>query len=177
MKTLNIYFYNGFSKPEVVATSVKELVSSVTVFDNYLGDKTPDMIEELDDVYWGDIEELNNVLSYYDMSINPNLEYLVELTLKWFTAEDFPYHLLSDFGTRAEIYDITMRTYDDFKNYWDYRGKFIIEDWIIDKYHDSVIDVFDTLEDAEDFMNKNDTWEDMVLLGVNYEGRAFAPRF
>ena len=178
-KTLDfkIYFYNGFNKPEIVANSIDELIKNVTIYDNYTGDKTDEMIEDLEAVYWDDIDEINEALSYYDMLANPTLEQLIDASLKWFPKKGFPYHLLEDFGTRGEIYSIVNRTYDDFKNYPDYKGKYIIENWIRHKHFNTVIDVFDTLDAAEDFMNVNDLWEVMTLLGVGHEGRAFYPSF
>lgn len=69
------------------------------------------------------------------------------------------------------------RTYDDFKTYPGYTDKYIIENYIRYTYYDSVIDIFDTLEDAEDFMNTNELWDGATLLGVDHEGRAFYPSF
>ena len=178
-KTLNfkIYFYNGFNKPEIVANSIDELIKNVTIYDSYTGDKTDEMIEELEAVHWNDIGEINEALSYYDMLVNPTLEQLVDTSMKWFNTREFPYHLLEDFGSRGEIYSIVNRTYDDFKAYPGYAGKYIIENYIRHTYYDSVIDIFDTLEAAEAFMNDNELWDDAILLGVNHDGRAFYPSF
>ena len=178
-KTLDfkIYFYNGFNKPEIVAHSVSDLVKNVTIHDNYAGDKTAELTEDLEAVKWNDIGGINEALSYYDMIANPNLEQLIDATLRWFPTNNFPYHLLEDFGSRGEIYSIVNRSYDDFKTYPNYKGKYIIEDWIRHKHHDTIIGTFDTLEDAEDFMNSNELWNDSILLGVDHEGRAFYPSF
>ena len=67
--------------------------------------------------------------------------------------------------------------YDDFKTYNDYKDKYIVENYIRHIYFNSVIEAFNTLEDAEDFMNSNELWEDATLLGVNHDGRAFYPSF
>ena len=112
-KTLGfeIYFYNGFDKPNMVATSIGELVKNIEIYDNYNGDRTQELIDSLNEVCWDDVEGVNDVLSYYDMMISPSLEQLVDATMKWFPSNHFPYHLLIDFGTRGEIHDIVNKGY------------------------------------------------------------------
>lgn len=178
-KEFNIYFFNGFSKPELVANSIDELLADVKIVDNYLGDVTEDLIDDLRYVNLDDLEDLNNLLYDYAMVANPTLEVLMdEFMSRWFeNNRQYPYELLEDFGSRQDIYSILNRQYDDFKMYPEYKESFIIEDSHRFKYGSSVIGSFDTLEDAEHFMNEEDLWELSTLLCIDKNGRAYYPSF
>lgn len=174
IKEFNVYFYNGFGKPELVAVSRDQLENEVIIQDNYLGDLSEDLREELKYVHFGDIEELNSVLYDYGMVVNPSLQDLVEnFGLCWFDKDSFPYEQLSDFGTPEEIFEITNRNYDDFKMYYGYENKIIIEGEIRFKFTDTVIAKFDSFSEAETFMNEENLWEWATVYKVNHEGRAY----
>lgn len=100
-KQFNVYGYSGFDKPELLITQ-KEEISSLIINSNYLGDITEDFIEEYNSVK-NDYDAIREILEDYGMILNPTLKELVELTLRWFDKYSFPYHLLSDFGTKDEI--------------------------------------------------------------------------
>ena len=70
-----------------------------------------------------------------------------------------------------------LKKYDDFKMYPDYTESFIIEDSHRFKYGSSVIGSFDTLEEAEKFMNDEELLEERTLLCVDKNGRAYYPTF
>lgn len=110
-KELNIYFFNGFSKPELVATSIDELLDDVKITDNYLGDVTEDLIDDLRYVNLDDLEDLNSLLYDYAMVANPTLEVLMdEFMSRWFeNNRQYPYELLEDFGSKQDIYSILNR--------------------------------------------------------------------
>lgn len=63
---------------------------------------------------------------------------------------------------------------DTFKTYEEYAGKFIIENYIRHKYIDTVVAVFDTLDDALVFMDENKLWDDCLLYAIDEDGNNVA---
>lgn len=183
---VSIYFYNGFDKPELMAKSFLDLME-ITITDNYLGDKTAEMLEELNEycVFQNNSylvpyewEEVKTILADYGLFLEPGLDELVEVTLTWFSKNAFPYHLLEDFGKSWQIDELLTRVYDDFKKYPEYKNQYIIESWIRHKdYSDTVIAAYDNLGEAEQWMDDEDFWEEGTLLGVDKTGRAYYPQF
>lgn len=59
-KKIKFYFYNGFNKPELLASNLKELENNLNVTDNYLGNVTNETIEEIKELlyYYNSIEEM-----------------------------------------------------------------------------------------------------------------------
>lgn len=47
LNNVKFYSYNGFNKPQFLATGIKELEKNLIVESNYLGDLTDDTIEEI----------------------------------------------------------------------------------------------------------------------------------
>lgn len=181
-KTVKVYYYGGFEKPELLASNFEEM-NNVTVSSNYLGDMTEEFMEELEEFYHHDFEdsedlaELNEMLGYYNMFANPTLEQLVTASLAWFDKNSVPHEHFEDFGNQYEVSEIANRTYDDFKNYCEYQNQYIIEDYIRHTHFDTVVGSFDSLSEAEEFMDEQDLWDDCTLFGVNGEGRAYYPQF
>lgn len=66
---------------------------------------------------------------------------------------------------------------DDFKTYEDYKGMYIVEDYIRTKYVDTVLYATDSDVDAMDYMDDNDLWSDCTLYYVDSEGNATYPEF
>ena len=66
---------------------------------------------------------------------------------------------------------------DSFKKYNDYKGMYIVEDYIRTKYADTVL--FASVEDIEamEFMDDNELWSDCTLYYIDNEGNANYPYF
>ena len=88
------YFYNGFSKPKLLATNVTQLLKDVNVSSNYLGDCTSDMrraVREFKESL--DMENFKSDMSDYQILINPTLRELREQNSRWFDKNDLDVHL------------------------------------------------------------------------------------
>lgn len=86
MQNKNFYFYNGFDKPEKIASNLKEL-KKITLSDNYLGDVTCDFLEELKSCIKSDNFE---VLEYYNIYYNMDNKKVEEVALSWFEKNQIP---------------------------------------------------------------------------------------
>ena len=110
---MKAYFYNGFGKPELIATTWKELKNDFTVSDNYLGDKTEEFREELKEFskHPEFYDGINDAIGCYGVIVNPTLKELVDWTTAWFgwSEADFPFNFLSDFGSRDEIFAVLKK--------------------------------------------------------------------
>lgn len=51
-KKIKFYFYNGFNKPELLASNLKELENNLNITDNYLGNVTNETIEEIKELLY-----------------------------------------------------------------------------------------------------------------------------
>lgn len=81
------YFYNGFGKPELLATNVTQLLTDVKISDNYLGDMTAEVRTIVRDFKNNlDMESFKEELGYYQIFINPSLEELREENRRWFNS-------------------------------------------------------------------------------------------
>lgn len=98
MKKFKAYFYNGFGKPKLLATSITGLLRDVTISDNYLGDLTSEMRSEVKGYKNGkqSFEDLSSSLEYYNIYINPTFNSLVEVSKTWF-GNDTPLEHFEDF--------------------------------------------------------------------------------
>lgn len=177
---VKLYFYNGFDKPKHLGNKLEDLFE-VTITDNYLGDKSEELYEEVDfycggELMESDIEELKEILGYYDIFINPTLDELVEEAKRYF-GNDVPSHHFTEFGSEYDVSNIVHRNYDDFKTYECYAGEFIVENYIRDSYFDTVVMSSESIDDCMNYLDDNDLWDDCILLGVNSKGRAFYPTF
>ena len=96
-KEFNVYFWNGFGKPEKMATSITGLLRNVTISDNYTGDVTTDMRQEIRYYKSGkqSYEDMIYGLSSFDLYVNPTLETFKEVSRRWFDTT--PMHLLTEF--------------------------------------------------------------------------------
>lgn len=92
------YFYNGFNKPKLVATCITHLERGVKLHDNYLGDMTSELKDEIKAFKQGkqSFDDLKNSLSYMNILINPTYEELVDYSRQWF-GNDTPNHHFEDF--------------------------------------------------------------------------------
>lgn len=92
------YFYNGFNKPKLVATCITNLERDVKLHDNYLGDMTWQLKDEIKAFKKGkqSFDDLKNSLSYMNILINPTYEELVDYSRQWF-GNDTPNHHFEDF--------------------------------------------------------------------------------
>jgi len=90
-KRFDIYFYNGFGKPELVAASIEEFKEEVSVFQHSLllddtgTEETDEVIEALEEYKAGRIytEEIGN-----SIFVNPTLEELKAANRSWFSEKD-----------------------------------------------------------------------------------------
>ena len=66
---------------------------------------------------------------------------------------------------------------DNFKTYEGYEGLYIVEDYIRNKYIDTVL--FASKDDvvALDFIDDNECWNDCILFYIDNEGNATYPNF
>lgn len=88
------YFYNGFTKPQLLATNVTQLLTDVTISNNYLGDCTSDMrcvVKEFKQSL--DIETFKSDMMDYQIFINPTLDDLREENSRWFDRNNLNVYL------------------------------------------------------------------------------------
>ena len=92
------YFYNGFDKPELVATSVTGLLRDVTVSDTYQGDLTKEMRAEVKAYKEGknSFQEFKDYLQDFNIFIDPTYAELREASRQWF-GNDTPEHHFTEF--------------------------------------------------------------------------------
>ena len=92
------YFYNGFNKPKLVATCITNLERDVKLHDNYLGDMTSELKDEIKAFKQGkqSFDDLKESLLDMNILINPTYEELVEYSEQWF-GNDTPNHHFEDF--------------------------------------------------------------------------------
>ena len=66
---------------------------------------------------------------------------------------------------------------DNFKTYKGYEGLYIVEDYIRNKYIDTVL--FASKDDvlALDFIDDNECWDNCILFYIDNEGNATYPEF
>ena len=90
---MNIYFYTGFNKPELVATSLKDLKAKLkseelVITDSYTGGANDEILESISDKFFemSDLEEYNlftNVETMQKLNVNsyglPRDEFLKDL--------------------------------------------------------------------------------------------------
>lgn len=66
---------------------------------------------------------------------------------------------------------------DNFKTYEDYKGMYIVDDYIRSKYFDTVLFASKDGEKAMDFIEDNEGWDDCILFYIDNEGNATYPEF
>lgn len=69
-----------------------------------------------------------------------------------------------------------MTNIDKFKTYEDYKGMYIVEDYIRTKYIDTVLFAGTDVE-AMDFMDDNECWDECTLFYIDNKGNATYPNF
>lgn len=100
MTKFKLYFWSGFGKPELVATSLTSLMKDVHISDNYLGDATTDISalvraykDNQKNTTWDDfVEELES----YNLYMDPDYSKFVDVSRQWFDIT--PSHLLNEFN-------------------------------------------------------------------------------
>lgn len=97
MTEFKAYFWNGFGRPELIATSITGLLKGVKISDNYTGNATRDMRYEIKQYKAGkqSYSDMVDALSYYDIYINPTYETFEKVSKRWF--DETPTHLLTEF--------------------------------------------------------------------------------
>lgn len=92
------YFYNGFNKPKLVATSVTGLLREVKISDTYQGDMTKEMQAEVKAYKEGQnsFQEFKEYLQDFNIFINPTYTELKEASRQWF-GNDTPEHHFMEF--------------------------------------------------------------------------------
>lgn len=92
------YFYNGFDKPKLVATSVTGLLRDIKISDTYQGDMTKEMRAEVKAYKEGKntFQELKNYLKDFSIFIDPTYAELKEASRQWF-GNDTPEHHFTEF--------------------------------------------------------------------------------
>lgn len=92
------YFYNGFNKPKLVATSVTGLLREVKISDTYQGDMTKEMRAEVKAYKEGQnsFQEFKEYLQDFNIFINPTYTELKEASRQWF-GNDTPEHHFMEF--------------------------------------------------------------------------------
>lgn len=91
------YFYNGFNKPKLVATCITNLERDVKLHDNYLGDMTSELKDEIKAFKQGkqSFDDLKNSLLDMNILIDPTFKEVVEYSKQWF-GNAIPYHHFVD---------------------------------------------------------------------------------
>lgn len=176
-ETFNIYFYNGFEEPKKLTNHLSD-VKDIVIEDNYVGDLTPFFAEDMkENGYLVGIEgqeaknDFNEVLSGYNMILNPDVEDLVLMAQSWFDSSSIPYHHFRDFGTDEQVYDIWNRRYDCTKTYRHFKNKYIIDVPERRLGIDTVMYWFDFKEEAVTFFMNMDI--NGILLRVDKQGNAY----
>ena len=92
------YFYNGFDKPKLVATSATGLLRDVTITDTYQGDVTKEMRLEVKAYKEGQnsFQEFKEYLQDFNIFIDPTYLELKEAARQWF-GNDIPEHHFTEF--------------------------------------------------------------------------------
>ena len=72
---------------------------------------------------------------------------------------------------------MTNTNIDTFKKYEDYKGMYIVEDYIRTLYIDTVLYASDSVVDVMDYMDDNELWSDCTLYFIDNEGNATHPGF
>lgn len=92
------YFYNGFDKPKLIATSVTGLLREVKISDTYQGDMTKEMQAEVKAYKEGQnsFQEFKEYLQDFNIFINPTYTELKEASRQWF-GNDTPEHHFMEF--------------------------------------------------------------------------------
>lgn len=68
------------------------------------------------------------------------------------------------------------RVADTFKRYKAYKNKYIVENYIRNIYFNTVMAVFDTLEDMLDYIDEHEL-EDIVYFEIGEDGTAYYPEY
>lgn len=116
-KEFNIYFYNGFNEPELVADSIEQFEENVRItehrllLDNIGDDITVDVIENLKGYRNGNIykEEIGN-----GIIVNPTIRELINMNKRWFSGQDLLMHLDNFINSLADSEDIWYKIGDKF---------------------------------------------------------------
>lgn len=116
-KEFNIYFYNGFNEPELVADSIEKFEEDVKItehrllLDNIGDDITVDVIENLKEYRNGNIykEEIGN-----GIIVNPTIRELINMNKRWFSGQDLLMYLDKFITSIADSEDIWYKIGDRF---------------------------------------------------------------
>lgn len=84
-----VYFYNGFNKPKKLADNLDELINDLrnkdtVLTDNYLGDITDDLRDELTELLNDDSmseRDINNVLYDYSIFYKPTIKVFQDINI------------------------------------------------------------------------------------------------
>lgn len=72
---------------------------------------------------------------------------------------------------------MTNTNIDTFKKYEDYKGMYIIEDYIRTTVTDTVLYTSTSAVDVLDYMDDNECWDDCTIYFVDEDGNATYPEF
>lgn len=72
---------------------------------------------------------------------------------------------------------MTNTNIDTFKKYEDYKGMYIIEDYIRTTVTDTVLYTSTSAVDVLDYMDDNELWDDCTIYFVDEDGNATYPEF
>lgn len=72
---------------------------------------------------------------------------------------------------------MTNTNIDTFKKYEDYKGMYIIEDYIRTTVTDTVLYTSTSVVDVLDYMDDNELWDDCTIYFVDEDGNATYPEF
>lgn len=87
---IQVYFYNGFQAPKLIAKNLKEL-KAVTLSDTYRGDVTEELLEVIEDC--GNVDDLREELAYFDMYVNPTKRDFIEANKSYFDCDSLETYL------------------------------------------------------------------------------------
>ena len=84
-----VYFYNGFNKPKKLADNLDELINDLrnkdtVLTDNYLGDITDDLRDELTELLNDDSmseRDINNALYDYSIFYKPTIKVFQDINI------------------------------------------------------------------------------------------------
>lgn len=93
------FFYNGFSEPKLIATSISSLNRNVKITDTYRGDCSSELRDEIDQFKNKKLtfNEFKERLWDLNILIDPTREELISMSKQWF-GNSTPYHHFVNFN-------------------------------------------------------------------------------
>lgn len=62
-------------------------------------------------------------------------------------------------------------------NFEEYKGRYVICYYITHAWQDNVVKDFEDINDAMEYMDENDLWDDYYIYYIKEDGFAYAPNF